>query len=147
MLLALAKNATNGGIRKENICILVNGQKAQLLNHVLTATDEFVDMYEVYIDGNKINSNTTDMLKYRQVLSQDGIFSVVLHLDRKAKKILEQPIINTRGCFYTKTSLPLITKIAYTIKENIEEAMKKNPNPLEIPSIKKICEKTVEYFI
>jgi mRNA degradation ribonuclease J1/J2 len=25
--------------------------------------------------------------------------------------------------------------------------MKKNPNPLEIPSIKKICEKTVEYFI
>jgi ribonuclease J len=123
MLKSLRNNAIQSGINKNNVIQVINGQKIELLNHVASATQEFIDSGEVYVDGNKINSDSTGLLKYRTVLSQDGVFNVTMIIDRANKRVTELPVISTRGCFFAKTSTPLITKIAYSIKENVEKSM------------------------
>lgn len=147
MLRMLKINAKLAGINENNFIQVVNGQKVTLLNHVATASNEFIDANEVYVDGNKINNDTTGLLKYRNVLSQDGIFSVTMLIDRKLRKILDLPVIFTRGSFYAKNSSSLITKIAYSIKENVENAMQRMNHIINNNEIRKIAENTTEYFI
>jgi len=147
MINALRKNAIDAGINPDNIIQVINGQKLNLLNKQLTATEDFVQAYEVYVDGSKVNNDTTDVLKYRRILSQDGIFSVTLIVDRINKKVVELPVLITRGCFYAKTSQPLLTKIAYSIKDNIEQAMNNKKVNITNNEIRKISENTTEFFI
>jgi ribonuclease J len=147
MLRMLKVNAELAGIHEGNFIQVVNGQKVKLLNHVASATNEFVDANEVYVDGNKINSDTTGILKYRHILSQDGIFSVTMLIDRRTKKILDLPVIFTRGSFYAKNASSLMTKIAYSIKENVENAMHRSSHIIDNKEIRKVVENTTEYFI
>jgi ribonuclease J len=147
MLKALKNNAVEAGVNAANVIQVVNGQKIQLLNHIATATDQLIDAGEVYVDGNKINSDSTGVLKHRRVLSQDGVFNVTMLIDREAKKITELPVIATRGSFYAKTSTPLITKIAYSVKENVENSMKRKDHIINNNEIRRIVENTTEMFI
>jgi ribonuclease J len=148
MLKALKINATEAGVNPANVIQVVNGQKIQLLNHVAIPTDQFIDSGEVYVDGNKINSDSTGVLKYRRILSQDGIFNVTMLIDREQRRITELPVIATRGSFYAKTSAPLITKIAYSIKENVENAMKRKEHfIINNNEIRRIAESTTEFFV
>lgn len=147
MLKALRKNASNAGINPDNVIQVTNGQKIELLNHVAKATNEFVDIYDVYVDGNNINSDSDGLLKYRRILSQDGVFNITLLIDRKNKKVLDNPVVSTRGCIYAKSHYGLITKISYTIKTNIEELMNKQETPINNNEIRKICENVASSFI
>jgi ribonuclease J len=147
MLRLLKINAQHAGINENNFIQVVNGQKVKLINHVASPSNEFVEANEVYVDGNKINSDTTGLLKYRNILSQDGIFSVTMLVDRKAKKVLDLPVIFTRGSFFAKNSSSLITKIAYTIKERVEDLMHNIHYIIDNREIRRIAEKTTEIFI
>ncbi len=147
MLKALRKNASNAGINPDNVIQVTNGQKIELLNHVAKATNDFVDIYDVYVDGNNINSDSDGLLKYRRILSQDGVFNITLLIDRKNKKVVDNPVVSTRGCIYAKSHYGLITKISYTIKTNIEELMGKQQNPINNNEIRKICENVASSFI
>jgi ribonuclease J len=147
MLKALKINAVESGVNPANVIQVINGQKIELLNHVATPTEQFIDTGEVYVDGNKINSDSTGVLKYRRVLSQDGVFNITMIIDRENKHITELPVISTRGSFYAKTSTPLITKIAYSIKDNVEAAMKRKDFTINNNEIRKIAENTTEFFV
>jgi ribonuclease J len=147
MLRTLKINAQLAGINENNFIQVINGQKVKLINHVAVASDEFIDASEAYVDGNKINTDTTGILKYRNILSQDGIFSVTILIDRKLKKVLDLPVIFTRGSFYAKNSSSLITKIAYSIKENVESALARMPHVINNNEIRKITKNTTEYFV
>lgn len=147
MLKALRKNAAAAGIKPDNVIQVVNGQKIELLDHVATATEEFIDIYDVYVDGNNVNSDSDGLLKCRKTLSQYGVFNITLLIDKKNKKIIENPVVSTRGCIYAKAHYGLMTKISYSIKSSIEEAMQKSSNPIENAEIRKICEVVASSFI
>ena len=147
MLKSLRKNASNAGINPDNVIQVTNGQKIELLNHSAKATNDFIDIYDVYVDGNNINSDSDGLLKYRRILSQDGVFNITLLIDRKNKKVIDNPVVSTRGCIYAKSHYGLITKISYTIKTNIEELMNKQQSSINNNEIRKICENVAGSFI
>lgn len=147
MLRALKKNAANAGIHPENVIQVINGQKIEILNGVAKATNDFVDIYDVYVDGKNMNSDSDGLLKYRRALSQDGVFNITVLIDRKNKKVVENPVVSTRGCIYAKSHYGLITKISYSIKSNIEELMKSKDVPINNNDIRRICENTASSFI
>jgi ribonuclease J len=119
-----------------------------LLNHRASASDQFVDIYDVFIDGNKINADKTNILKYRQILSQDGVINVTLSINRSSKTVNDLPILSIRGSFYAKTSTQLIITIASSIKQNLESLMQKKQNgPITDAEIKKVSESTTDLFI
>lgn len=147
MLSAMESNVDFLGIKKEQYIQVVNGQKIKLEDHNVEATNIFIDTEEVYVDGKKINIDSSKLLSARKVLSQDGIFNVTIVVDRKGKKIIGLPSIITRGCFFANTSLSLISKISYALRDDIEAEMKKNVRPINNLIIRKIAENTVGYYI
>lgn len=144
MLKRLEKNANYAGVHMDNIIQISNGQKAILKNHVLRASDIFIDADEDYVEGNQINKNFKGVLNTRKNISNNGVFSVILTMDEK-HNLLSLPSITTRGCFYAKSEMPLMTKMAYAIKDAVQEEIK-NKGYNEI-GLKKICSNTVNYYI
>ncbi len=147
MLSAMEHNINFLGLNKERYIQVTNGQKVYLIDHTVKATDQFVDTSDVYIDGNRINENSSQILAVRKVLGTDGIFNTTIVIDRKAKKIIGLPVLITRGCFYVNTSIPLIKKISYSIKENIEKEIASNQQQIDDEKIKKIIENTILFFV
>ncbi|MDR2568325.1 MAG: ribonuclease J [Mycoplasmataceae bacterium] len=149
MLAWQKRNGELMGIRKNNVIQISNGQFVQLLNHKAELTKESIEIPDVFVDGNQVSDNATNVLKFRQRLSSDGVVNITLIINRISRKVLEVPVVSIRGAFQSNTSNSLITKIAYSVKETIEQYMNELPQgrTIENGDIRKIAEKTAEYFI
>ena len=147
MLAAMKSNVSIVGFEKEKYIQVTNGQIVELLNHQVNVTNNFVNTDEVYIDDNKTNVDNSRVLIARKILSTDGIFNVTILIDRNTHKIIGIPKLITRGCFYANSYINLLHKIEYSIRDNIESEMSKNPKPIDNLKIRKIVEQTITYFI
>ncbi len=112
------------GVKKENILIMDNGEVAALTNEYAKVVGK-VRSGEVYIDGLGIGSTGSKLIKERKSLSEDGLLSVVLTID-KDKKLLYQPTIVSRGFIYMKSSVDIILEIQKMSKLSYTQAMYKN---------------------
>lgn len=146
MLRALKQNAVDAGIHPDNVIQIANGQIVHILNHKLYTTDEHIEMYDVFVNNKKIDTNSTGMLKYRKTLSEDGIFNVTLVINSKLKSLLNLPVITTKGTFFVKDSQPLITKIAYSIKEKVEHQIR-NVKFINNNMLRRIVANTAQFYI
>lgn len=126
MLRSLQNNAIDLGFPKENILITVNGHKLQLLDGVLSYTDEHVPAEPMFIDGKLVSSDSLNVIEERANLGDNGIVNVSLYFDKDYKKLLSKPLITTRGCFFTKTSTNFLTKLSYSILADVDELISKN---------------------
>ena len=145
MLKSMQNNCAEIGYKKENIILLTNGLKVELDNNELKRTDFYIDARPVYIDRKNCSLGIYELLETRKKLSEEGIFHVLLAIDKNAKKIAKNPIISTRGCFFAKDSSSLVSKISYALKEEIEKVLK-NPETNK-DMINEVIFKTVKYFI
>ena len=146
MLRSLKANSANIGMKPENVHIVTNGQKAELKDKKITVTDTIVDASAVFIDKKIASKNTVDLVEDRKVLSEEGIFNALICIDRKTKKLYKNPMLTTRGCFYAKNSSSLISKMSYTIKDEIEKKLNENEN-LKEEEIKEVVKKIINYYV
>lgn len=146
MLRALKQNAVDSGIHPDNVVQIAKGQIVEILNHKLKASQNFVDIYDVFVNNGKIDDDSTATLKYRKALSRDGIFCVTLLLDFKTKEIIGLPAITTKGAFFVKESQALIGKIAYTIRDKVKTYLAKSNN-INVNNIRHIISNTSLFFI
>jgi ribonuclease J len=149
MLTALKRNGEDLGMNDNHLLIIVNGQKVRLYNnHKAEVTDEFVDIYDNFVDGDKVISKDIDsLLKYRETLSTDGIISVTIVIDKKAKKLKQLPVFMIRGSFHSMNSNELINKISFSIKNGLEGAMNKATADISNDEINTIVKSAVDYYI
>lgn len=75
----------------------------------------------VMIDGIGVGDIGSIVLRDRKVLSEDGIFVVVVTIDRKTKKIVSKPQVTSRGFVYVKASRDLIKESADKVSEIVEK--------------------------
>ena len=146
MLRSLKANSANIGMKPENVHIVTNGQKAELKDKKITVTDTIVDASAVFIDKKIASKNTVNLVEDRKVLSEEGIFNALICIDRKTKKLYKNPMLTTRGCFYAKNSSALISKMSYTIKDEIEKKLNENEN-LKDEEIKEVVKKIINYYV
>lgn len=146
MLRALKQNAIDSGFHPDNVIQIAKGQIVEILNHKIKTTQNFVDIYDVFVNNGKIDDDSTATLKYRKVLSRDGIFCVTILLDFKSKEVIGLPAITTRGAFFVKESQALMGKIAYTIRDKIKAYLAKTTN-INVNIIRHIISNTSLFFI
>jgi ribonuclease J len=147
MLNALKRSGEYLGMHDDHLLIVVNGQKVRLApGHKAEVTDDFVEMYDNFVDGDKINKDIDNLLKYRENLSSDGIISATLMINKQTKKLTQLPIFVIRGSFHSMSSSDLINKISYAVKEAVENLMNSNPSYND-QDIKKIVASTVDFHI
>ncbi len=124
MLRCLQANAVDLGFEKSRVLITINGHKLQLLNGELSYTDISVDAVPMYIDGKSVSSNSLDVIKERKVLSDNGVIHITLRLNEDKSALLSTPVVSTRGCFFTKTSVNFLYKFSQNLQNAINDKLK-----------------------
>ena len=110
---ANARLAQEAGIHNDKIILKLNGQVVTFKNGKLLDNNE-----EIQIDGKTVGDIGELVLKDRETLGENGVIIITTVFDKKAKKILKEPEIFTKGFILEKDNTDLM-KEALKISINI----------------------------
>ena len=117
-----AELAKSLGMDEKNIFLLDNGDVLELTGKKAVKTKS-VHTGTVYVDGSGVGDVGNIVLRDRKVLSQDGILTAVLAIDKEAKEIISGPDIISRGFVYVKDSNDLLNEATALIKSEVEHCL------------------------
>jgi ribonuclease J len=112
-----AELAESTGIPGQNIILPDNGSVVELTPRTMRMAKEKVPSNYVMVDGLGVGDVGQVVLRDRQVMAKDGVFTVVLIIDSKTKKLLGEPDIISRGFIYMKESVELLNDTKKKLKE------------------------------
>lgn len=87
-----------------------------------------VPAQNVLVDGSGVGDIGNIVLRDRRILSEDGIFVVVLTISRNEGKILSQVEIISRGFVYVKENKELFNASKALVVETVEKALEDSKN-------------------
>ena len=108
MLVRHTELAEEIGIPKQNIIVAENGQVINLTKKRISLSGEHVSSNYVMVDGLGIGDVGQVVLRDRHVLSRDGMFVIIVIVDRQAGKVRGSPDIISRGFVYLRESKELL---------------------------------------
>ena len=91
-----AKLAHEVGIHEENIAVILNGQSVEFVDGKMRKGEKVPSSY-VYVDGSGVGDVSKDVMKDREVLSQEGVMVVNIIMDKQTGKPMRMPEIISRG--------------------------------------------------
>ena len=119
MLKIHAQLSQEVGVDKDNSFVMTNGDTILLKNNEAYRGPR-VHADDIYVDGNDTSGLSTAVLHDRQILSQDGMVSILISMDSRSGKLLHRPVIISRGFVYMKDSKTMI----YEAEKLVQEALK-----------------------
>lgn len=119
-----AKLAESLGVKKKNIFIPELGKVIEVGNRFSRFT-ETVEAGSVIIDGLGVGDVGNVVLRDRKLLSQDGLFMVVVSISQETGELLSGPEIISRGFVYMKESAGLLDGARDIITDVVEDCAKK----------------------
>lgn len=145
MLRMHADTATEVGIPAENIFINANGDILVLRDHeVYRCTSNRIQTDDIYIDGTDSSGIATAVLKDRQILSDNGLVSVIVTIDSRTNTILCRPNIVSRGFVFVKEGQTLMKEAEMVVYEALRKVMVQKTT---FGELKNTIKKTLEpYF-
>lgn len=120
MLIAHSKLAQQVGLQKSEIFIADKGDIVEYKGGKVRMSGR-VTAGNVLIDGIGIGDVGNIVLRDRKLLSQDGIFIVVVTLNRKEKKIASGPEMISRGFVYVRESEELMDESTRLVRKVVEK--------------------------
>lgn len=114
------------GISEENIILSLNGEVSTFENGILIDGDSKVKVDEVLIDGKTVGDIGDLVIKDREMLSESGIVIVNVNIDKESKKIINRPIISTKGFIYVRDNIDLIKEAEEIANKASLEYIKNN---------------------
>ncbi len=116
--------AVDVGVKFENTLILDNGEVAALTKNSIRKAGK-VHSGEVYIDGTGIGDIGNEVLKERKLLSEEGLFSIVITVNSKTKRIVSSPTIVSRGFIYMRSSGEITNELDEFASNIVKEELAK----------------------
>jgi len=123
MLKSHADLAIECGIPKTKTFVLENG-------HVLNLNKEGIKKQgriptdDIYINGPRMDDISNIVIKDRILMSNNGILAIVVNIDSKNKKLLNTPLVTTRGYILVNENFELIKLIENYSKRIINKKLK-----------------------
>ncbi|OIO48393.1 MAG: hypothetical protein AUJ36_04255 [Parcubacteria group bacterium CG1_02_41_26] len=103
-----AKLALEAGVNKDKIFVLDNGSIIEFGNKTAKLSNKKAETGYVFVDGLGVGDVGEVVLRDRQNLSQDGMFVIVVVIDRQTGKAKGSPDIISRGFVYLRESKDLL---------------------------------------
>ena len=116
--------AENLGMDAKNIFILETGQVLELSRNAARKSG-IVTSGSIMVDGIGIGDVGNVVLRDRRHLSQDGILTVVVTIDKASFSILSGPDIVTRGFIFVRESGDLISEATEVVKAELDKCMER----------------------
>ncbi len=123
MLKIHSELAMETGVAEENCFVLENGDVLALTKDSARVADK-VSGKDIYIDGKLIGDVEETVLNDRKILIDDGLIAVSTCIDIKERKLISQPMIQTRGFVKANENEDLMNKIKVTISKEILMVLK-----------------------
>ncbi|KKU48304.1 MAG: RNA-metabolising metallo-beta-lactamase [candidate division WWE3 bacterium GW2011_GWA2_46_9] len=108
------------GFNRDTVFELLAGESVVFSNGMAQKGDR-VDVKDVYLEMGSADSVSPVVLRDRQVLSDDGVFVVVIPLTGKTKEPVGKVEIITRGFVYVKESQALIGRSRDVINKALDK--------------------------
>jgi len=115
--------AIDVGIQPNNILIMDNGDVAALTKNSLRLAGK-VQADDIYVDGTGIGDIGSAVIRERKVLSEEGMFTIVITLDSKKRVLLSNPSIVSRGFIYMKGNEEITKEFAKVASDTIINELK-----------------------
>lgn len=130
MLVAHGKLANTVGIGEDRVKIMNNGSILELnsAGEAKIIEDKIPSGY-VFIDGLGIGDVGEVVLRDRQVMANDGMFVIIVTLDRRSGKLINQPDIISRGFIYMKNNDELVREVKHEVRKLTESGGKTKLEP------------------
>jgi ribonuclease J len=131
MIVAHAELAKGMGIPEDRIFALDNGQILEITSakEAKITEDPKIASGYVFIDGLGIGDVGEVVIRDRQVMAQDGMFVIIMTLDRRTGKLVNQPDIISRGFIYMKGNDDLIREVKHEVRKLVESKGKEKLEP------------------
>lgn len=113
--------AKDVGIPEENIIIAGNGKVIELTKNSAVITKEKIPSNYVMVDGLGVGDVGQIVLRDRQQMSKDGMFTIIVIVDSKTGKVVGSPDIISRGFIYMKGSTELIKETKDKVAELVNK--------------------------
>ncbi|MFH0819873.1 MAG: ribonuclease J [bacterium] len=127
MLKLHAELAQTVGVPEKNIVIPDNGQIVEVTAKNIRLTDKRAPTNYIMVDGLGIGDVGQVVLRDRQMMSKDGMFTIIVIIDSKTGKIIQDPDIISRGFVYMKESGELLAQTKRKVKQIIAQKTKETP--------------------
>ncbi len=110
MLVNHAELAYSCGVLEKNIIVAENGQIIDLNQERILVEKKTIPSSYIMVDGLGVGDVGEIVLRDRHMLARDGMFVIVVIVDRKTKKVRGSPDIISRGFVYLRESKPLLAE-------------------------------------
>jgi len=111
MLVNHAKLAQETGMPEHNILVAENGQIVTLSKTQAVIEKTKVPANYIMVDGLGVGDVGEVVLRDRQNLAKDGIFVIIMVVDRQSGKVKGSPDIISRGFIYLRESKELLKEV------------------------------------
>lgn len=110
------------GIPEDNVLVADNGQVMEFFHNTHgRVTEHRVASGIVLVDGLGVGDVGNIVLRDRQVMAKDGIFVVILTIDKRTGRLANSPDIISRGFVYMRESEELINGARAYIRKTLEK--------------------------
>ncbi|MGI6787033.1 MAG: ribonuclease J [Acholeplasmataceae bacterium] len=110
--------AIDVGVNPNHILIMDNGDVAAISDNNIRLAGR-VQAGDIYVDGTGIGDISNNVIRERKVLSEDGMFAVIITVDTSTRQIITDPTIISRGFIYMKGNEALTDSLVKDTKEFI----------------------------
>ncbi|MFW5884632.1 MAG: ribonuclease J [Patescibacteria group bacterium] len=118
------------GMKKENTLIGENGRVFDFDNKQHgRVSNEKVPASFVMVDGLGIGDVGNVVLRDRQLLAEDGMFTIISIVDKEKRKVIGEPQVASRGFIYVKENFDLVNETKSKVKKIINEVVSKEAEP------------------
>jgi len=111
MLCAHRDIAIEAGIPEENIILAENGQVICVTQNEWWIEKKRVPANYIMVDGLGVGDVGEVVLRDRKILSKDGIFVIIVTIDKETGKVKTSPDIISRGFIYLRESKELLKEV------------------------------------
>ena len=110
-------------IPRKNTFVLNNGDILELSKDDVKKHGH-IETDDIYVDGARIGDVGEIVIKDRILMSNNGILAIIVNIDSKNKKLINTPLITTRGYILVNESGELIKEIEEYSKNIINKKLK-----------------------
>jgi len=118
------------GLKKENVLIGENGAVFEFnKSQEGRITKEKIPTSYVMVDGIGIGDIGNVVLRDRQHLAEDGMFTIISVIDRTKKRVVGEPQVSSRGFIYVKENFDLVNETKARVKKEINKILDGGAKP------------------
>lgn len=112
--------AIETGVEPENVYIIENGTPIEIFEDGSARRGQPVAAGYVYVDGLSVGEVGDIVLRDRRALANDGMFMVVVQIDKQTNKMVGRPEIITRGFVRGNEDAPMFEEAIRRIREAVD---------------------------